>query len=836
MTQNLFIAEKPSLAEEIAKARADQLDTKANKSRGYWEVGDDKVCWLFGHMYEQVGPEEYDERYKSWNLDDLPIIPENWKLKVSNDKADHIKGIASLLKGAETVVNCGDPAREGQLLVDEVLVENDWNPFNDNTKRLWVQSMARSAMLAALEGMSSNKEKENLYWAAVCRQRADWLHGMNLSRLYTIKARQAGADQTVSVGRVQTPTLKLVVDRDLEIKNFKPVDHYLPTGVFIHENGKFTASYVIPDDSPGLDSEGRMIDKAVADEINERIAGKTGTITAYSASDKSKAPPLPHSLSALQTECSSKFGLSAQQTLDVAQKLYETHKLTTYPRSDSRYLPTAILKDEAPEILKNLVGTDNGVGDAAEGSDAQLKSAAWNDSKVSDHHGIIPTMDAKAESIAKLSGVERKVFDLIAKTFLAQFYPAQRWKALSATVKVDKDTFKASGRKEVDSGWRRVFTGEQATTEDEEDEDVGQTLPEMKKDDAVSVESGEVQSKRTTPPPHFTDGTLIAAMSNIHKFVPDSESKKRLKENEGLGTEATRANMIETLIKRSFMQRKGKNKIVSTVTGQSVISALPPEITDPALTAIWEGYLAKVEKGDLDHEKFMEVQAKDITTRVENGKSADVKITGAKKITPLDGHGDACPKCSAGKMVTREIRKGKHKGKKFLSCDQYPNCDAVKWPEIKVDPIDGHGKECPKCDKGKMVTRQIQKGDHKGKKFLSCDQYPECKSVEWPKPKPIEGHGKQCPKCTNGVMETRKSKKGTFFLGCNKYPDCDAVEFQKDNVKKLPGDGETCDKCGKGTMTTRKIHKGDKKGQTFLSCDKYPECKNAKWPDKKTKS
>jgi len=828
LTQHLFIAEKPSLAGEIAKARAEEKGVTATKKGNYWEVGEDKVCWLFGHMYEQVAPDEYDIRYKKWVLDDLPIIPEKWKLKVAGDKGSHIQGIKTLLKGASKVVNAGDAAREGQLLVDELLVENGWDPFDSNTLRIWVRSVARKDLLDALKTMQPNSSKENLYWSAVCRQRADWLHGMNLSRLYTILARQAGVDQRVSVGRVQTPTLGIVVNRDLEIKNFKPVDHYLPTGQFIHKNGSFGGTWIIPEDCPGLDTEGRLIDKSFADQVAERISGKTGVISSYNSSDKSKAAPLPYSLSALQTECSAKFGLSAQGTLDVAQKLYETYKITTYPRSDSRYLPTAILKDEAPGIIEALKGAP-GVGEAASGANLSLKSSAWNDAKVSDHHGIIPTGDATAANIAKLEGIDRKVFDLIAKTFIAQFYPAQRWKALSAEVDVDGDKFKASGRREIDAGWKVVYTGEIA--QDDEGEDVGQTLPEMQKSDPVSVEMGEVQSKRTTPPSHFTDGTLIAAMTQIHKFVTDPETKKKLKENDGLGTEATRASMIEKLIKTKFMARKGKNQLVSTTTGQSIIQTLPVDVTDPGLTAVWEGYLDRISKGEITSEKFLEVQASDLVKRIEAGKKAEINIKGGKKITPLEGHGNPCEKCSKGKMITKEVHKGKHKGKKFLSCDQYPSCENVVWPQQKVAPIEGHGTPCPKCSSGKMITKEIFKGEHKGKKFLSCDQYPTCKTVQWPQPKAIAGHGKPCPKCSDGKLQTRKSKAGKSFLGCNNYPKCDGVEFP-DNVKPMAGHGDACDKCGTGKMRTREIRSGDKKGKTFLSCDQYPKCENAKWPDK----
>ena len=838
MVKYLFVAEKPSLAGEIANARAEQMGVSASKGKTHWTVGDDAVTWLFGHMYETAPPQAYDPRYEKWNLNDLPIIPENWKLQISSDKKDHVKSIAGLIKQAEYLVNAGDAAREGQLLVDEVLLENGWNPFDNNTYRLWVRSVARKDMLDALSSMELNSTKEDLYQAAIGRQRADWLHGMNMSRLYTVKAQQAGSRGVVSVGRVQTPTLKLVVDRDREIENFKPVNHFVPTGLFVHENGKFNANFIIPEDMDGLDSEGRLISQEEAKKVVDRINGKTGSVYDYKTSDKSKAPPLPYSLSALQTECSAKLGLSAQETLDVAQVLYERYKVTTYPRSDSRYLPTAILKDEAPQIVANLKSVDGTLGSSAENAKMTLKSAAWNDSKISDHHGIIPTTEAKASKIASLNRIERQVFDIITKAFLAQFFPAQRYKSINAIIDVEGDRFKANGRLPVDDGWRYVYDGEK--DEDENDED-NQSLPSMKKGDPVEVEKSSNSAKQTKPPARFSDGTLIAAMSNIHKFVTDPESKKKLKENEGLGTEATRANMIETLIKRNFLMRKGKKQLISTDTGRSVIDALPDEITDPVQTAVWEGQLDGVSGGTFSLEAFMAKQVEVLKDRIEVGKNAEVRIKDKNRIRPIDGDGDTCPKCEKGKLRTREVGKGKHKGKKFLSCDQYPDCDHTQWPQPKIKPIEGHGEKCPKCSEGELLTREVMKGEHKGKKFLSCSKYPDCNHSQWPQPKvtPVEGHGEKCPKCDDGEMLTRMvgkgEHKGKKFLSCSNYPECGYSSWPKAKVDPIEGDGKTCEKCNKGTMVTRVVGKGEHKGKKFLSCSDYPNCNAVEWPKVKLK-
>lgn len=846
LTRQLFIAEKPSLAEAIALALAEKNGVQARKGSTEWEVGEDKVTWVYGHMYGLWDAKEYDPQYASWNIAHLPIIPDPWKLKptihpdpnFAKRQKNQLEAIGRNLKVAQSVVNAGDAGREGQLLVDELLVEHGWDPFSGNTKRIWVSETTRKAILAGLNNLIPNGDKKSLYDAAVCRQRADWLHGINMTILFTAKAEEAGIKQLLSVGRVQTPTLRLVVDRDLEIKNFKRVDHYLPTGMFTHENGKFKAEWIIPEDYDGLDSEGRLVDKSVADNVLERVSGQQGTVTAFNSSIKKKAPPLPFSLSTLQKDCSAKFGLTAQQTLDVAKRLYEA-KITSYPRSNSEYLSNAILVEDAPVILQNLKDYSGDIGDVAKGTDSSLKSPAWNDAKVTDHHGIIPTIEATAAKTSSLTGIDKRVYDLIAKTFLAQFFPDQRWKAISAQIKVGEDEFKASGRLEVDAGWKAAFATVKVDKDedgDENNDESDQSLPQMSKGDPVAVESGSIQAKRTKPPAHFTDGTLIDAMKNAHKFVPDSETKRKLKENVGIGEESTRSNILESLLnpKRGYLIRKGK-KILSTPTGQSLIKALPEDITSPGLTAIWESYLEKVSDGELSLEKFMEGQVANVRQRVDIGKNSTVKIDGAKAIEPLEGHGKPCPKCGTGQMITRQIAKGKHKGKKFLSCNQYPNCDAVEWPQLKIDPIEGHGTKCPKCGEGTLQTRQVQAGEHKGKKFLSCDQYrvSGCKYSAWPRPavKPIEGHGKQCPKCQKGKMETRKSKKGTLFLGCNMYPECDSVEFQKDkDVTPLSGDGETCTKCNKGKMVTRPIRKGKNAGKTFLGCNNYPECDNTIWP------
>lgn len=831
MPHHLFIAEKPSLAEAIAAARGEQLGAKPVKTDGCWEVGPDRVTWFFGHMYEMAEPKVYDERWKSWTIESLPIVVRDgqWKLVPHDDKKAHIKKVAGFVKKAEIIVNCGDPAREGQLLVDEALIEMGVNPFNDSTLRLWVQSMARRDMIAALSSMQPNQNKRSLYDAAVCRQRADWQHGMTFSRLYTLLARNSGSDVKISVGRVQTPTLRLVVDRDRERIHFKPVDHFLVHMLFRHHNGDFKAVWVAPPDHEGLDQEGRLIDGAVAEKIIAACKSRHGVVKSFSSEVKSKPPPLPYSLSALQSEVGAKLGLTAKQVLDIAQSLYEKHRATTYPRTDSRYLPTTILKDEAKAIMANL-GRVESFSEAVSNADMNLKSAAWNDSKVSDHHGLIPTTEFSSSKLAGMSDIERKVFSLIALSFISQFYPNQRWRATVADISCQSMNFKANGRQVVDQGWRRVFGVE---TADEDEDGDSQALPDMKTNDGVEALNGSALSKRTTPPPAFTDPTLIAAMANIHRFVSNPEIKKRLKESDGIGTEATRAECIETLIRRGFIIRKGKNGLESSEVGRSIIDSLPEDLKDPGLTAAWESALQRVEAKTISPDDFLLAQVKDIERRVMNGRSEKFSVKGAKKLATIDGHGEACPKCGKGTLLTREIQQGQHKGKKYLSCSLYPECDYRAWPTEKVDPLPGHGKECPSCHQGKLITRAgISKKDGKRYVFLSCSSYPDCKHAEWPESniEKLPGDGKPCPKCGTAMKTfvTKKDgpNKGKRFLACSNR-DCKTFEFPDElNGKELAGHGGKCEKCKKGVMMTRSLKGRDGSQDTVLACNNYPECKN----------
>lgn len=844
----LFIAEKPSLGREVAKARASMLGVREESSNGYIKVGQDIITWVAGHFYELQPPGYYKPEWQSWRIESLPLLPDRFERKASdNDFATKQLGIIrNFLKSVDSVVNVGDAGREGQLLIDEVLQELKWDPFNGKTKRLWLQSLTEKDIISAINKMFNNSDKKSLFEAAFERQKADWMHGLTLTRFYTVKAQQAGAQVTLSIGRVQTPTLKLVVDRDREIENFKPVRHFRPIGLFRHDNGAFRAAWVIPDDFEGLDSEGRLIDKAVAEKLLARIGGKSGKITGYEVSKKSKSAPMPYTLDSLTKACTTKFGMTGDEVAKTLQKLYEEHKIVSYPRTECEFLPTSILKEDAPAIIAALKGSSS-TSRAAASANLSLRSSAWNDSKITDHYGIIPTTGFSAEKYARLDKGEKDMFDLIANRFIEQFYPDQTWNSTVVNVEVDGLKFKANGQQPLNQGWRAVQDGFNEDDDPDAEKEDDQSIPIMKKGDPVSVEGGSLKDDTTKPPPYFNDGTLREAMKFIYKFVTDPEIKKRLKDG-GLGTAATRKDIIENLLEKGSLKRKGKTGLTSTDQGRAIIDAVPGKVSSPEMTAIWEQQLGRIERGEASAEQFNQAIRKSLTDLIESIRNVDLKIKGT--IKPLPGHGTPCPSCGKGTLITRQIVLKKDKSKKIiLTCSANdhndPNsCKYVDWgdgPKVVVEPLPDHGKTCPKCGKGKMLTRMINKGEHQGKRFLSCDQWSKdnpksCSHSEGlpERPKPsetMEGDGTKCPKCKKGTLRTRQSKAGKIFLACDNWragdkKSCDHVVWGEDKIEAMEGHGVKCEKCGTGVMMTRQG-----KGGRFLSCNSYPKCDNAVFPD-----
>ncbi|MBE7216733.1 DNA topoisomerase III [Shewanella benthica] len=603
----LYIAEKPSLGRAIA----DVLPKPHKKGDGHiMAANGDCVSWCIGHLLEQAEPDSYDAAYKSWKFEHLPIIPEKWKMKPKTKTRSQLTVLRGLVKKATQLVNAGDPDREGQLLVDEVIshlgVKGD---KLNQTQRLLISDLNPQAVKRALGQMRSNREFIPLSTSALARSRADWLYGMNMTRAYTLQGRKVGYQGVLSVGRVQTPLLGLVVRRDEEIAKFVSKSFYeVLAKLTTEKNEAFTAKWQ-PSEAcqPYMDEEGRVLSKGLAQNVASRISDKPAEVTQVIAKDKQQNAPLPYSLSSLQIDAAKRYGMSAKEVLDTCQTLYERHKLITYPRSDSRYLPAEQFA-QAPQVIDAVL---SGAGELVEKSDKpdpKIKSKAWNDSKVDAHHAIIPT--EKRANLSSLSAREKQIYLQVARQYLAQFYPPYLYSETEVHVLIEGGHFKTKAKQERAQGWKQLFVrnnsgnANSASTGKEDDDESQQKLPALKKGQSLHSGAGELIEKQTQPPKHFTDATLLGAMTGINRYVTDPEIRKILKDTDGLGTEATRAGIIELLFKRTFLIRQGKT-IIATEVGRGLINSLPLSATTPDMTALWESNLDAISRKEAKYQSFM---------------------------------------------------------------------------------------------------------------------------------------------------------------------------------------------------------------------------------------
>ncbi|MGO2160473.1 MAG: DNA topoisomerase III [Vibrio toranzoniae] len=615
----LIIAEKPSLGRAIAAA----LPNPQKKDQGFIKCGNgDVVTWCIGHLLEQVEPDAYDDRYKKWNLADLPIVPEQWQLRPRKTSSKQLTVIRKLLKDATQIVHAGDPDREGQLLVDEVI---DYCKVSKAKKesmdRLLISDLNLPAVKRALSQMRSNRDFIPLSISALARSRADWLYGMNMTRAYTLLGQKAGYQGVLSVGRVQTPVLGLVVRRDEEIENFIPKDYFTLHALIPYQNNG--QSFDIrarwkPSEAckPWQDEEGRVLNRKLVENVAQRIANQPATVTESEQKQSKQAAPLPYSLSALQIDASKRFGMSAQQVLDTCQSLYEKHKLITYPRSDSRYLPKEHYS-QRESIVDAIANNAKELQSGAQGADLSLKSKAWNDSKVDAHHAIIPT--PKKSSVNGLSANEMKIYQQVARQYLMQFYPPAIFADAKLVFDIAGGVFIAKGRQLINPGWK-VLMGK---TDTEDKGDGTDTVPPLDKGTVLTCREGVIGDKKTEPPKHFTEATLLQAMTGIARFVANKDLKAILKETDGLGTEATRAGILDTLFKRQLLTRQGKS-IHSSPAGRGLIHALPEDSTFPDMTAHWEHQLQGMAERNQAYQPFMQALESKIDGLMGKVKTGEV--------------------------------------------------------------------------------------------------------------------------------------------------------------------------------------------------------------------
>lgn len=686
----LFIAEKPNLAKAIANGLGN-----GRKDDGCIRCGEDVVTWCFGHMLELAWPQDYKPEYAQWRREHLPIIPSEWKYKVRKDAAKQLGIIGSLLREADSVVNAGDPDREGQLLVDEVLEHFN---YRGPVARIWLPSLDDKSVRIALDDIRDNAPYAPLRDAARARSLADWLVGINATRAMTIKGREGGRSETLSLGRVQTPTLALVVARDREITNFKPADYFVLRASFAHTTGDFTATFVPSETQAGLDASGRLVDFTQVAAVLDQVNGVDGVVAESLRENKSKAAPLPHSLSSLQKAASSRFGMSAQEVLDTAQALYE-RKLTTYPRTDCRYLPNEQF-DGAAAVLAALSSVP-GLEQVAGTADASLKSSAWNTQKVTAHHAIAPTGEMPPDN---LKAAERDLYLMIATAFCLQFHPPMRYEARKIVLNLADTRWEVTGRRLTDAGWTAFFKDEEEDRQEEE------SLPPVEQGDAVTCRTVESVKKKTSPPTRFSEGTLIEAMATVHRFVGDADAKTTLRETKGIGTEATRANVLETLKERGYLV-VDKKSIVSTPLGQEIIDLIPSALKDPITTAEWESRLEAIAQGKETFDAFLAEQKKILPDL----------------LAPILGDGKPafpCPDCGAA--LNR--RKRNKDGSWFWGCTAYPDCKVI-LPDDNGKPGKARPKPvlsehvCKACGKP-LIKRTGAKSE-----FYGCSGYPGCKQT-----------------------------------------------------------------------------------------------------------
>lgn len=661
MGKSLVIAEKPSVARDLA---ATLPGTFANHDT-HLESDDYVVTFAVGHLVELAQPEDYDERFKKWRMADLPIVPEEFRLKPRDAKTrKQLNAIHKLLKRADVdrVVNACDAGREGELIFAYIY---ETSKVQKPVERLWISSMTKQAIREGFDRLRPGEQLVALEAAARSRSEADWLVGMNATRAATIRGR-AWVGGVVSLGRVQTPTLAMIVRREREIQAFVPEPYWLVRASF---DPRYEGLWFEGDDT-------RVKEGARADEIAKRVSGRDGVVETVERKEQSERAPLLYDLTSLQRDANRRFGFSARRTLSAAQSLYEDKKALTYPRTSSRFL-----SGDMASLLKPTAATLEPIPDYAQAarfvaSLAELPLArVINDARVDDHHAIIPT-DIEHD-VSRFSPDERRIFDLVARRFLAVFHPPARYARTTVVTLVEDERFRTRGKITLDPGWRGVY-GLEADDEKQpvdEGEGEGTELPPLQQGQKVRCVEALVEAKETKPPPRYNEATLLSAMETAGKLIDDEELREAMKER-GLGTPATRAETIETLIRREYVERAGK-ELQPTPKGLQVITMLEEHpLTSPELTGDWEKRLTDIEHGRGDRARFIGDIAGFAKQTVEQIAALD-----KEKLRPERVELGPCPRCGAetGEIIRENSRAF---GCTSWKSKEEPGCGFVIWKRV----------------------------------------------------------------------------------------------------------------------------------------------------------
>lgn len=667
--KSLVLAEKPSVAKEIARVLG-----CGQKHKGYMEGPKYVVTWALGHLVTLAEPEDYDKKYKTWNLEDLPLLPPKMNLKIMKETSQQYNSVAQLCKRQDIseLIIATDAGREGELVARWIMELVRWRkPF----KRLWISSQTDKAIKDGFNNLKPGKDYNNLYASAVCRAESDWLIGLNVTRALTTKY-----NAQLAAGRVQTPTLSMMIEREQEIQSFQSQPYWTVSAEF----GTFSALWREQETH-----DGRIWDKADADAVSVRIQGGRAKVDKLRTIEKSESHPQAYDLTELQRDANKRLGFSAKQTSNVLQKLYEQHKLVTYPRTDSRYLSSDMVSTLKGRLESIAVGPYVQLARKLLRGQLQVTKRIVDDSKVTDHHAIIPT--EQYVQLGALSSDERKLYDLIVRRFIALFYGPYRYDETSVVLALGKDRFYAKGKIEKEAGWKEIYQSDSRASSDEEDEEddngnagskadrqPSQMLPALTSGQAIPVKQGKVKELRTMPPPRYTEATLLTRM-----------------EKHGLGTPATRADIIEKLLGTDTITRT-QNRLMPTGKGKQLIELVVNELRSPDLTAKWEQELERIAQGKGDPTAFMR------NVRDQASKWVSEVISETKEYKPHNLTHSRCPECEKPLLEINGKR-----GKSLVCSDR--ECGYRRAAEPMLS-----NKRCPQCRK------KMEIHDGKAGKYAQC--------------------------------------------------------------------------------------------------------------------
>jgi len=870
MAKTLIITEKPSVAADIAKALGG-----FKKGKEYYESDGYVMSWAVGHLFELVVPASMKAQDK-WALEKLPLMPPEFEIAPTEKMGGRVKTLKQLCRSKEVseLINACDAGREGELIFRYIQQHAD---AKKPVRRLWLQSMTQDAIREGFERLRTDEEMQPLAAAARSRNEADWLVGINATRAFTLRLSGGRGSTVTSLGRVQTPTLAMIVDRETRIGEFKETGFWEVIGTFRAAAGTYDGRWfdekyrkdeteqqrtarlgaqltetVVAQIWDEHRAAPRLWAKALADAIVAKCTGKPGIVELEEKKPTTQVAPQLYDLTTLQREANSRYGFSAKRTLQIAQALYEKHKALTYPRTDSRCLP----EDYIPTVKRTLAKLGPLAQKALDNGWVHPNKRIFNNAKVGDHFAIIPTGNISDS----LDNDEQAIFDMVAKRFIAMFYPPAQYEVTTRITRVEGEPFKTEGKILVVPGWLEVYGKESQ-------ENRNDNLPPVTQGERVATEAVVTKEDKTKPPARYTEATILSAMEGAGKLVDDEELREAMKER-GLGTPATRAAIIETLIAANYLMRHGK-ELQPTPKAMQTIGLLKnavPELTSPEMTGEWEFRLREIEHRKLTREKFM-ADVRELTANiVKEAKGFELD----EHVKDSEPFGE-CPKCQAA-LVERF---------KSFSCTN-KKCEFSVWKTVagrllgreefltllrdhKVGPLTGFrskagkrfnatlkltadlktefefalndsGLKCEKCGKA-MIVRSGRRGE-----FLACSGYPECKNamsfqkdeagkiVILPRAERAEMPAVDiaCEKCKK-PMAIKMSRRGPF-LACTGYPKCKNAKPVPEEIKaKLPPPtpkaapvltDEKCEKCG-APMARRRGRFGE-----FLGCSVYPKCKN----------